>query len=131
MPPIRAHLHQARHNQAFLDELDRRAYPDWFVTACFYRALHLLDAYLASVSVVDVGNHEERQRHLNNLLRQALGFRPAWNRYRALRDLSEGARYRCQEIAAQDVENAQSDYLRRIDEWVRDQLGIKGFGHLL
>ena len=131
MPDIRRHLWQAKHNQAFLNGLDCDAFPDWFVTTCFYKAVHLVDAYLAVDLDTHPDNHGQRERGLGRLLRQPVGFGRVRSRYRDLRHLSEGARYRCQLPTPEDIERAENDYLPAIEEWVTGALEAKGFGDLL
>jgi hypothetical protein len=59
---------------------------DWGVTACFYTALHLVDAYLSRLGI-HPNNHAEREEHIRRHLR------PIWMDYRRLKRLSLRARY--------------------------------------
>ena len=38
------HVIQARHNEEFLAEIDHAKFPDWAITACFYSAVHWVEA---------------------------------------------------------------------------------------
>ena len=52
MPDQAAHQAQVAHNLAFLRSFQREhdRYSDWVITVAFYTALHLIDAYAASMS---------------------------------------------------------------------------------
>jgi len=59
---------------------------DWGVTACFYAALHLVDAYLAREGI-HPRNHAEREDWVRRRLR------PIQGNYRDLKRFSLRARY--------------------------------------
>ncbi len=46
MATAAAHAHQANHNQSFLNSIDPKLFPDWVVTAAFYKALHVVEGLL-------------------------------------------------------------------------------------
>lgn len=44
------YLAKARHNEEFLESIDKNRFCDWWVTASFYVALHYVNAFV-SVSI--------------------------------------------------------------------------------
>jgi len=75
MPTVREHLAQCEHNQAFLDQLPYAdQFPDWVVTVCFYKAVHLIDAFLAANLGVPShpDQHSERFRQLGKAQRAGI-----------------------------------------------------------
>lgn len=91
MPSRDEHLWQARHNDALIAHLQQEPdnpYQDWCVTAAFYSAVHLVEAYLAT-----------RQRHSADhaerdfVIRYESSLSPIRNSYRRLKNASIVARY--------------------------------------
>ncbi len=122
MPSTEAHLAQADHNKQFLAEFPSAdKYRDWFVTVCFYTALHFVDAALANIGE-DPQNHEHRHAILNRFRGQPhyARLRP---HYRRIEDISRQARYQCAHITEQQVRCVAETDLAAVEKWVRWQLG--------
>lgn len=88
MPNERTHRMQAEQNERLARGLVLLSpqLMDWGITACFYVALHLVDAYLARLGI-HPGNHAEREDWIHRRLRTIFGD------YRKLKQLSIRARY--------------------------------------
>lgn len=102
MPNANLHQIQARHNKKFLSEavfdLKKNKYPDWYVTACFYYVLHLVDKKLSEIDSKynNFGGHEKRRELVNNVLVQVDEELPDY--YKMIESYSQTARYRCETI---------------------------------
>ncbi|HEV8574210.1 MAG TPA: hypothetical protein VGR43_05820 [Dehalococcoidia bacterium] len=90
-PRALAHLEQAQHNHGLFQHLraDGR-YPDWAVTALFYAALHLVEAYLVETSTGFDGTRDHLQRDSQIGLKIPRVYRD----YSYLQMRSQWARYR-------------------------------------
>jgi hypothetical protein len=99
------HRKQAIHNQAFLDAIDARAFPDWFVTAAFYKAVHLVEVLFRRKGHPS-GNHNRRNQQLKR------HYQSVWRDYRPLYDLSRKARYWCVAITPPQVQKAKTRLAR-------------------
>jgi hypothetical protein len=84
MPSQQAHLELARRNQELIDHLlrDPERFPDWIVTAAFYRALHLIEAvFFMDPSIKHGGDHGSRFQHLKSNRKYAAiykAYHPLW-----------------------------------------------------
>jgi hypothetical protein len=58
MATLKAHAQQANHNQAFLDSIDPAIFPDWVVTAAFYKAVHLVEGLLVRKGRQSAGHYQ-------------------------------------------------------------------------
>jgi hypothetical protein len=90
------HQEKADHNQKFLDSIDEAAYPDWTVTVCFYKALHLVEMLFAKD-----GKHSENHRDRHDTLKR--GHQNVWREYLPLYTQSRRARYKVRAIDQQTV----------------------------
>lgn len=82
-------------------------FSDWALTAPFYSALHLIDAYVAGTLNQHPRNHTVR----NHAVRSTAAPRAAYSHYRELQERSRDARYECITFRAQDVQLLrQSDF---------------------
>jgi hypothetical protein len=99
MATLKAHAQQANHNQAFLDSIDPAIFPDWVVTAAFYKAVHLVEGLLVRKGRQSAGHYQR-----NGVLKRQ--FAAVWKEYRPLYNLSRTARYLCIPIRPQDVSYA-------------------------
>jgi hypothetical protein len=99
MATAAAHAHQANHNQNFLASIDPKVFPDWVVTAAFYKALHVVEGLLVR-KMGGTANHGQR----NHVLKTQ--FASVWKEYRPLYNLSRTARYWCVPILPADVGRA-------------------------
>lgn len=100
------HLTAFVDNRAFAEDLLRQNKPialRWAVTAAFYAALHMIRAYAAAKGV-NIVNHSEGETFMQKSPEVSRGF-PT---YKALKELSESARYFHQSMQAQHVEQALS-----------------------
>lgn len=76
---------------------------DWAITMCFYSALHLVQAQLiAALGSSTPTSHADRTRQMQAMT----AFRPALGDYKALKSLSEQARYDCVAFNPNDVHDA-------------------------
>ena len=89
------YLAKARHNEEFLGTIDRERFCDWWVTACFYIALHYVNAFVSVSIKSGFCSHEK----IKNILHpegnfQNLRFpREKFEDYMLLQNLSRKARY--------------------------------------
>jgi hypothetical protein len=60
---IPEHLAQWRHNRRFVASIEPE-YPDWAVTACFYLAIHAVEALLTADGARPRCAHQDRLRIL-------------------------------------------------------------------
>jgi hypothetical protein len=103
MPDAAKHSEQEQHN----DEVYRRVfgqddlrYSDWAMTAIFSRALHTVDAFLASEPLpIHPGSHGERIGALARLNRKK-----AASYYQMLKALSDQAMYECAAFSEAELE---------------------------
>ena len=129
MPTVHEHLAQCEHNQAFLDQLPYAdQFPDWVVTVCFYKAVHLIDAFLAANLGVPShpDQHSERFQRLREAQRAGILPAPVFNHYQSLYDLSIAARYQCAKLSAENVQGAEENDLPKVEQWVMEHLRKKG-----
>jgi hypothetical protein len=99
MATIAEHAQQAAHNENFLNSIDRAAFPDWVVTAAFYKAVHLAEGLLVRKSRKS-GSHVLR----NSILKRH--FATVWAEYRPIYNQSRVARYWCVHIPSTEVDQA-------------------------
>ena len=99
MATAAAHTQQANHNQLFLDSIDPAIFPDWIVTAAFYKAVHIVEALLVRKGRGTIAHHQ-----WNGILKRM--FATVWKEYRPLYNQSRIARYWCIAIAQRDVSKA-------------------------
>lgn len=57
------HQEKSEHNQAFLESIDQKRFPDWYVTVCFYKTLHVVETLLAK-NGKHSNNHRDRHDYL-------------------------------------------------------------------
>ncbi len=95
------HSQQAIHNQRFLNSIDRLAFPDWYVTVAFYKAVHLVEGLLVRKGH-PTGSHVQRNTALKRL------FPAVWTQYRPLYNQSRVARYFCVPIPPGKVSQAET-----------------------
>ena len=95
MPTTQAHIHKQSRIQITLSCLQQSRncpqHADWIVTLAFYKALHAVDSYLATLGIhpkvhtnkYKTGRNQFVQRHLSSIHRK----------YSTLYDASKRARY--------------------------------------
>ena len=104
------HKKQAEHNQAFLDSIDADGFPDWYATAAFYKALHLVEVLLRKKGKRS-NNHVRRNRILR------ADYVAVWRDYKTLYSFSRLARYRCMPVSTEDIFFIEQR-LRRVESTV-------------
>jgi hypothetical protein len=114
------HLDQFQHNlqvsQLLADAGDSWG---WAVTALFYAALHLCQAYLRAQGLT-VESHWARQREM----RTSQELRPILHHYRALRMDSEEARYDCRRFSREEYESIRNGSFTTVTTHLRSLLGV-------
>lgn len=95
------HLDWAERNRQFAATIKTgaAAHADWAVTAVFYSAVHLLEAYLAGMGEHPGGHGERSQAFQDHSV-----LVEVWEDYREMKDYSEDARYRCVPFVETDVD---------------------------
>jgi len=106
MGDFAVHVSQAKHNESLAEFLLDKPYFDWSITACFYSAIHYVEARLfiefvesdkkhseTSIPVDDKGEwlvtpHRWRERLIQNHFSKSV-----WKSFRNIKEASELARY--------------------------------------
>lgn len=115
------HLRKADHNHHFAADVAslEDSYQDWRVTATFYAALHVLQAYFTAKTQLYPTKHQERDHHIqSDPLLQVI-----WDDYRELKTLSVMSRYWCIPINEADVVSA-NQHFENIRRHVRSLLNL-------
>jgi hypothetical protein len=118
VPSRRAHIAQAEHNEALCRAIGGSQYADWAVTALFYAALHLVDAYLAP------NVHPKTHTVRRGLVDTVAGLRPIRDQYRELEERSRDARYKCIRFTPAAVKELRSVRFEPLKAHLRALLGI-------
>jgi len=113
------HLSQFEHNVRVADRLAAMRLYDRAVTALFYAALHLAQAYLVRMGEA-AETHVQRERRV--LLTPDL--RPILHFYRTLRDYSEEARYACRRFNQEEFEVLRDRSFAAVVPHLRALLGV-------
>ncbi len=100
MSGINDHLFKVRHNLRFLNWLTLTwgRFPDWRISAQFYTALHLVDAYLATRD-----EHPPSHHLRGDYIGRNLELKPIYFDYQDLSNLSRDARYTNQPISRDNL----------------------------
>jgi hypothetical protein len=106
------HKEKADHIQEFLNSIDSARFPDWVVTAAFYKAVHLVEMLFATH-----GRHSDNHRDRHDTLKRS--FREIWKQYRPLYALSRRARYKVRSISKETLAYALGR-MERIKKLVDD-----------
>jgi len=103
-----AHLQKADHNRQFSDDITQLPddYRDWRITAIFYAALHILQAYFVAKNTEYPTKHQER----DELIQRDPNLRTLWDDYRELKTLSVTSRYQCLPINDFDITEAKQHF---------------------
>lgn len=115
------HILQARHNEAFYDSIDKNTYSDWAMTGLFYAALQYIDAYLATVGMVDPGGHGVRDQEVN----AQAHLRPIANLYFRLKNRSRNGRYYCARFSVSELERCRNQDLARLRNHISPFIGLQ------
>jgi len=94
-PEATRYIQQAEHNHSFTVVIDKENYKDWFITGCFYMAVHYVNAYASfrghkferKDKDRDKGLHFIRYKYVKDKLPELA------SKYKRLWDESENARY--------------------------------------
>lgn len=98
------HLAKATHNQQFFVDVETLGsnYADWQVTANFYAAVHMLQAYFKKKTSHYPESHSER----DELIARDPNLKGVYSDYRELKTLSVNSRYGCFPVNKHDVEES-------------------------
>jgi hypothetical protein len=121
--PSRAdHVEQAKRNKAFMEwVLANPAQPqEWAVAALFYVCVHLGRAVVEQLGAGPVTSHRGFETTLQRLKPPA----DVYDAYRALKDVSEQARYDCHRYFEADVRKLEADHLQILLRWSQRHLGL-------
>src|SRR5438105_4820912 len=94
------HDGKANRYREFMETIDTRLFPDWFVTVAFYRALHLVEKMFAEEKY-DSDNHRNRNDNLKR------SYADIWMHYLPMYTQSRRARYQARTISAQTVQHVE------------------------
>jgi hypothetical protein len=132
MADVRTHRLQAAHNRQVGEALLNSGYCDWAVTACFYAALHQVDAALASCSALAVAYHPTKHEvRETTIARLSIFPQDVFDAYMKLKQGSEDARYRCARPTDKQVRTVYLPLLNQIDQFVKQKLGPLQSGRIV
>jgi len=102
------HVNQAKKNLIFLKDIsDQSKHFDWQVTACFYTAVHLMNAHLAICGGFHFRSHKATQDALNPHINGPCKIEEdIFNLYLSLYKLSRRSRYLCDEEFTGETDEA-------------------------
>lgn len=120
MSDLADHILQARHNEAFYDNIDKNTYSDWAMTGLFYAALQYIDAYLATVGTVDPEGHGVRDQEVN----ARVDLRPIAKLYFRLKNRSRNGRYYCARFSVGELERCWNQDLARLRNHIAPLIGL-------
>jgi hypothetical protein len=137
VPERKYHLAKAKYNLEVSTHLKANtAYTDWAVTALFYSALHLVDAFLDGQEDLHKDERHPRKHSANaatgnggrgrNQLVQAL-LKPVRKEYRSLEEASRRSRYDM-EVLGPDAYDRLVDQYKRVEQCVRMMMMTQGTG---
>lgn len=115
MPDFNSHLVQAKRNLRFIEDLCSshfNNYWDWKVTACFYTAVHLIDAHIASKMRMHYTSHKQVDTVISfkNDLSPCRLDQDTYLAYASLQILSRRSRYLINMNNLDNKETAQFTY---------------------
>ena len=112
-PDAAKHLEQSRHNYRLFERLRADGeFLDWCVTALFYAALQLVDAYAAENNEPEFPDHVQRRDYIRAEMQSV------WVSYRRLEEASRRARYRLWFPTNMEIEHLLKDF-ERTEGWLR------------
>lgn len=100
MASFEEHVSQAKSNLIFLNEINNHSkFYDWQVTACFYVAVHLVNAHIAKTGGLHYKTHKEVKAVINhhNAISICKVDESTFTKYVSLEKLSRRSRYLCNE----------------------------------
>ena len=119
MATVAQHLEQFERNLAVSSRLEASDDFDWAVTTLFYAALHLMQAYMIQHDL-KADSHRRREQ----LMLAHSGLRIVVDQYRALRSLSEHARYECRRFSREEFESIRNGSFATVTTHLRSLLGV-------
>ena len=135
MPERKYHLAKVKYNLGVSTHLkETTGFTDWAVTALFYSALHLIDAYLDGEHQLPKDERHPRKHSANagpgnggrgrNQLVQAL-LPSIRKEYRSLEEASRRARYDMEVLGPDAYERLLNQY-KKVDKCIRMMLMTQG-----
>lgn len=123
MPPMEDHVIQAQKNKEFFSQINGldEKFAGWGAISLFYTALHWIDASLA-VRGGMMDQPEDHQKR-NFAIRNVPVLRSQWSNYRALKDASEDARYKCRIFRWPEIMALEHARLTPLETHVRSLIG--------
>jgi hypothetical protein len=122
------HLAKARHNWAFLTEIEgfsrRDGLADWSVVVLYYSALHLVDALLHANGFDHGQSHSERNDALRALVRARRMSRLNIEAYLRLASRARAARYSEATLSRAEYEQLIAAAFRVVEGEVRGRLQV-------
>lgn len=113
MADFNIHVEQSKHNLLIFRNLNTkvRNSTDWQITACFYTALHLINAYLSKEAGLHYHTHKDVDDAINpnNPLSPVRLENDIYRNYFKLSNLSRKSRYLCSEDSSKR-KNHITDY---------------------
>ena len=119
MASVEEHLDQFEHNLSVSSKLEAADDYDWAVTTLFYAALQLMQAYMIRHDLV-ADSHRRREQ----LMLGHAGLQPIVDQYRALRNLSEHARYECRRFSREEFDSIRNGSFTSVTTHLRSLLGV-------
>lgn len=121
MPTVAEHLETARRNHGVSNFLldNKSEYTEWEAICLFYSAVHLLEAYLASMPVpYHPGSQSERSSSVARYF-----SKECFKKYALLKDKSIEARYNCKLYSEEYVRSTIVPAFEFFERRVTDRLG--------
>jgi len=118
MPDKRAHLAGSRKSEEFGDFVLSTDYKQWAITGYFYSALHLIDAFLATLD-----QHPKEHYRRDSYLARLSDLKAIYGNYRMLETESRRARYDLSSFSDGEIGQLKSDYLDPIKQHISVLMG--------
>jgi hypothetical protein len=119
MPRLEAHLRASQENQDLAATLiSTPGGVSWAPVVAFYAALHLVDAYLATIGVHPMSHVERRAA-----IRQTRVLAPILRDYRILEAMSRESRYDLRRFSAAEASSLLASELTRVRDGIESLLG--------
>ena len=108
MPSTCEHKEQYLHNKRLIESAGFRCnFADWFITALFYGAIHLVECELAQKGD---GWHTTNHDMRRNAIAREQTLKPVLSAYITLHNESVRARYGCVAFTPQDLKTAEEKF---------------------
>lgn len=124
MPSFSEHIGQAKHNLKFIEELNRNVtnFWDWQVTACFYVAVHVINAHLAKELDIHYRKHTEVFNAINpfNPTARAAIRKEEYLAFKTLNNLSRRSRYLISDDMRDRSANVHFTQKKHFDKAIRN-----------